>query len=316
MPGTHHRERVELAQLPSGTHVTTDVHVYDGAEDGPTTYVQGAVHGNEVNGPEVLRRLHERIDPDELAGRLIAVPIADPITFDRDAYVAPPSIDRTAPNLSTAWPGDASGSVRERMIARLWEYASEADAILDLHSGNPEMLSLVIFPRDDGPSTDLAEAFGTDVLLASGAASGFDPDAGGIIMGAGRHAGIPSIMPELGTNVTLDEGPIEVGVRGIENVLKHRGQLDGTPTANGDAIRYSKIPAISAVDSGLFVPAPDRSIGDRVSEGEYLGTLHDPGTFESLQTVETNGDGLLYFLRGRARTTADGRLANIVQREE
>jgi predicted deacylase len=82
----HTVERITLARLPSGIEVTTTVHTYAGSDSGPTLYVQAAQHGREINGTEVLRRLHERLDSAALSGTLITIPVADPLTFDRVSY--------------------------------------------------------------------------------------------------------------------------------------------------------------------------------------------------------------------------------------
>ena len=87
--GGHSAERIPLARLLSGVELETTIHTYDGAEDGPTLYVQAAQHGREINGSEVLRRFHEEIETENLAGRIVAVPVADPLTFDRVSYTTP-----------------------------------------------------------------------------------------------------------------------------------------------------------------------------------------------------------------------------------
>ncbi|MFC6725356.1 succinylglutamate desuccinylase/aspartoacylase family protein, partial [Halobium palmae] len=154
----HTAERITLARLPSGVEVETTVHVYEGSREGPTLYVQAAQHGREVNGTEVLRRLHGRIDHDALAGRLVTVPVADPLTFDRVSYTTPEILDSVNSNMNRCWPGDAEGTLHERMAARLWEYAGNADALVDLHTGSPEMLTHTVFLEGDGESAALAHA--------------------------------------------------------------------------------------------------------------------------------------------------------------
>ena len=141
----HTAERTTLARLPSGVRIETTIHRY-GTGDGPTLYVQAAQHGREINGTELLRRLHvgltdpggpqggpspppDQIDADSIDGTLIAVPLADPLTFDRVSYTTPEAIDSANPNMNRCWPGSAEGTVHERMAARLWEVIQDADAI-------------------------------------------------------------------------------------------------------------------------------------------------------------------------------------------
>src|SRR6056297_2396063 len=175
----HSAERVTLARLPSGVEIETTVHTYDGDDDGPTVYVQAAQHGREINGTETLRRVHDRLvgspseeaedessDGLDLAGRVVAVPVADPLTFDRVSYTTPEQLDSVNPNMNRVWPGDADGTLHQRTAARLWEYVTAADAVVDLHTGSPDMLPHVVYRAGDDRSRALAEAFGADLLVA------------------------------------------------------------------------------------------------------------------------------------------------------
>ena len=187
----HDASELVLARLPSGVPIRTTVHVYgegdlvDGPggpaldvpdDGGPVVYAQAAQHGREVNGTAVLRRVHERltdvgaasVDAD-LAGTLVTVPVADPLTFDRVSYTTPEALDSTHSNMNRCWPGDDEGTLHERMAARLWAFASAADAIVDLHTGSPAMLTHTVYMRGDETCRSLAEAFGTDLLLAEAA---------------------------------------------------------------------------------------------------------------------------------------------------
>ncbi|MEF8757920.1 MAG: succinylglutamate desuccinylase/aspartoacylase family protein, partial [Halobacteriales archaeon] len=228
----HSAERLTLARLPSGVRIETTVHTYDGAADGPTVYVQAAQHGQEINGTEVLRRLHGRLDPEALAGRIVAVPVADPLTFDRVSYTTPESLDSVNPNMNRAWPGNAGGTLHERMAATLWEHAENADAVVDLHTASPNSLPHVVFMEGDAESRRLAEAFGTDLLLAEQADDDADEDwharnFEGKFRVAATNAGIPSITPELAHNKQIVEAAVETGVTGLLNVLRELDALDG-----------------------------------------------------------------------------------------
>jgi predicted deacylase len=313
----HTAERVTLARLPSGVEITTTVHTYEGTEDGPTLYVQAAQHGREVNGTETLRRFHDRIDGDALAGRIVAAPIADPLTFDRVSYTTPEQFDSVNPNMNRVWPGDPNGTLHERMAATLWEYASEADAVVDLHTGSPDMLTHVVFMEGDRESQALAEAFGTDLLLGEEAgedadAEWADRDFSGKFRVAASNAGVPSITPELAHNKQIVEDAVETGVTGLWNVCRHLGLLDGPTESNGDPVlARNHLGRVRAADSGLFRADPDREVGERVREGDHLGTLYDPATYEVLQEARVDRDGVLYSLAREATVTAGDSLGNV-----
>ena len=315
-PGSHAARRVPLARLPSGVSIETTVHVYEGADGGPTLYVQAAQHGREVNGVETLRRLHGRLEPERLAGRVVAVPIADPLTFDRVSYTTPERIDSVNANMNRVWPGDRGGTLHERMAARLWEYASDADAVVDLHTGSPEMLSHVVFTEDDGASRDLGEAFGTDLLLGEPAGEDADEewekrDFGGKFRVAAAREGIPSITPELAYNKRIVEAAVETGVAGLMNVLSHLGMYDDRVDNGDPVLARNHLGRVAAADSGLFRANPDRTLGERIEAGTHLGTLYNPTTYDVLQEAAADRDGVLYALTEEATVTAGEALANV-----
>ncbi|MWG34061.1 succinylglutamate desuccinylase/aspartoacylase family protein [Halomarina oriensis] len=317
----HESERVTLARLPSGVRIETTVHSY-GTDDGPTLYVQAAQHGREVNGAEVLRRFHERVDTGALRGRVVAVPVANPLTFDRVSYTTPERLDSVNANMNRVWPGDESGTLHERMAATLWAYASEADAIVDLHTGGPDMLTHVVFKEGDAGARALAEAFGTGLLLGEPAddderTEWSERDFDGKFRVAASEAGIPAITPELAHNKQLVEPAIETGVEGLFDVCRSLGMLDGRPTATDQTLARNHLGSVEAADSGLFRPHPNRAVGQTVEAGDPLGTLYDPANYAVLQEATVGDDGVLYALTREATVTAGQSLGNVaLVREE
>ncbi|PSP77319.1 succinylglutamate desuccinylase [Halobacteriales archaeon QS_1_68_20] len=315
----HTAERVTLARLPSGVEVTTTVHTYDGGR-GPTVYVQAAQHGREINGTEVLRRVHGRLLDADLSGRVVTVPVADPLTFDRVSYTTPEQLDSVNDNMNRVWPGDESGTLHERMAARLWAYVRGADAVVDLHTGSPDMLTHVVFMEGDGDSRRLGEAFGTDLLLSEQAGDDAGAewerrDFGGKLRVAAAREGVPSITPELAHNKQLVEEAVETGVTGLLNVLREEGILAGDPTPNGETVlARNHLGRVTADDSGLFRADPDVSLGDDVTEGTRLGTLYDPTSYEVLQEAVADRNGILYSLRKEATATGGATLARVAER--
>ena len=318
-PGTHDEERVTLATLPSSVPIQTTVHVYEGTKPGPTLYVQAAQHGREINGTETLRRVHERFDLEELSGRLIAVPVANPLTFDRVSYTTPEPLDSVNPNMNRIWPGDRDGSLHERMATRLWEYASEADAIVDLHTGSPSMHPHVVYLAGDGKSRELAEAFGTERLLGELADEEADEEwerrnFAGKLRVAATNEGIPSITPELAHNRVIVEEAVKIGVRGVFDVMRHMEMIPGEPSnEKRPLIGRNHLGRVIARESGFFRADPSRQLGERVSEGTPLGTLYDPASYEVLQEAVADRDGVLYALTHEATVTAGQKLANVAE---
>ncbi|QAU13446.1 succinylglutamate desuccinylase [Halorubrum sp. BOL3-1] len=347
----HTSRDLTLARLPSRVPVRTTVHAYGEGElvdgdggpelnapaDSPVVYAQAAQHGREVNGAAVLRRLHDRLvggsedgrsrggrsgngpTAGDLDGTLVTVPVADPLTFDRVSYTTPESLDSRQPNMNRCWPGDAEGSLHERMAARLWRFAGEADTVVDLHTGSPAMATHTVYMRGDDACRGLAEAFGTDLLLAEAAGDDADTEwdergfAGKLRVAATRE-GIPTVTPELAHSREVVPQAVETGVTGTLGVLRREGLLDGDPEPWDGTVARNHLGRVIADDSGLFVPEPDLAVGDEVGEGDRVGEVFDPTTFETLQVARADRDGIAYSVAREATVTAGATLVGVAER--
>lgn len=339
---THETERIELGRLPSGTSIATTLHRYGDGDTGKTVYVQALQHGREVNGLEVLRRVHDRLLEERVRGQVVAVPVANPLSFDHRRYLAPPRLDALNANMNRLWPGDPDGTLLEGMVARLWSVVREADAVVDLHTGTPAMLSHTRYSPGDPRSRELAAAFGLDVIVADGEDAADDVNSvardperergrdrerereqerkreqegeRGKLREVASRIGIPAITPELAHSRAVVEGSVERGVRGVENVLNEVGVLDGrvpesNPTRAVDRTR------VSARESGMFRPA-NVDVGDRVAAGSAIGEVYDPASYEVLQTVEVDRDGMLLTLKPGLAVIEGESLASTVAVDE
>lgn len=307
-PVTHTTTEHRLSRHPSGAAVDVTVHRYTGGS-GPTVYLQAAQHGIELNGPVALRHLHERLIDATLAGTVVAVPVANPPAFDHRSYLTPAEYDARNPNLNRVWPGDETGSFQERIAARLWELVTDADAVVDLHTGTPDMLAHVRF-TEGSDARELATAFGTEYLLA-------DPGEGttGMLRDAAERAGIPAITAELSNSRTVDRSAVDAGVRGVLNVLRETGVLEEPPTAPSDpTVLRNGLEHTIAEESGLFEPRPTVAVGDRLEAGDPLGAVYAPASFERLETVSVSEAGVVYSL-ARGVVREGERLAAVAARQ-
>lgn len=316
---THSSTRTELTRRPSGNPVATTVHTYTGSESGPTVYIQAAQHGREVNGTELLRRLHDTLVETPLAGEVVAVPVADPLTFDHAAYTTPEALDSVNPNMNRVWPGDRDGSLHERMAATLWDYIGDADAVIDLHTGGRAMATHVVFMEGDDQSRTLATAFGTDLLLSEPAGDDADTewhdrDFGGKLRVAAANADIPSITPELAHNKAIVEDAVDTGVTGVRNVLAELDVVEAPVQSNGAThLARNHLGRVTAADSGLFRPTPGLAVGTTVTEGDALGTLYHPTEYTTLQEATADRDGVLYSLHRGAIVTGGATLGSVAE---
>ena len=348
-PTRHEVTTRQLGRTPA-RDVSVTVHRYCGG-DGPTVYVQAAQHGIELNGPAALRRLHNRLCDAKLAGTVIVVPVMNPLAFDTRSYATPDEYDAQYPNVNRVWPGADDGSFQQRIVAELWPLAAGADAAIDLHTGTPSMLEHVRVVENDKKATALATAFGTNYRLigdgpissesggeaSSNVANGdesFTRDDTARTRQNGEHSGhtqstetfriamtradVPTITVELGDSRTVDHSVAERGAVGICRVLKQRGmltasgvlanQLPEPPTQHQlrDDIPVSVTPA-----SGLFEPAANCTVGSEVTDGETLGVVYDPTTFEEKATIATPKPGVIYSLSHGGTVFAGERVASV-----
>lgn len=301
---SHTVESVPLVRLPSGRTVETLLHRYRGDPSGPTVYLQALQHGGEVNGAAVLRRLHERLRNTTLDGAVLALPVANPFAFDHRVYMSPTRLDAINSNMNRIWPGDPAGTLMERLVDSLWQRAKRADAIVDLHTGGPYMCSHTRFTSGDSRSKELAEAFGVDLLVEDGSPVA-DPANGdqGKLREVAAAAGVPAITPELAHSREIVESAVESGVSGIEDVLRELGVLDGSVPDHEPTVGTDK-QSVFIEESGLF-RSTTVSVGDRLQAGTEIGEVFDPTSYERLQTVRTERDGLLLSLN-RGSTVMEG----------
>jgi predicted deacylase len=308
---SHETTEYPLGRLPSGSAVSVTVHRYSGGS-GPTMYLQAGQHGIELNGPAAMRRLHERLLSAELAGTVVAVPLANRLAFDTRTYMTPAAYDAVNPNLNRVWPGDASGTFQERLVARLWELVTGADAVVDLHTGTADMLEHVRFRENDTQARELAEAFGTEHILADPDDPPTDDAFGGKFRTAAAREGIPALTAELSNSRKVTRSAVETGVEGVVNVLRELGSLPDAPAESPAAtVLNDDVESTRATEPGLFEPEPDVGVGDRLRAGTELGTVYCPSSFEHRETVTVEASGVAYSLTREAVVYAGERLAAV-----
>lgn len=319
-PVDHTAREVTLARLPSGRSITTTVHRYVGAAAGPTVYLQAAQHGIELNGVAVLRRLHQHLLDAAVAGTVVMVPVANPLAFDHRSYMAPADLDIVNPNMNRVWPGSTEGTLQEQMAARLWDHIDGADALVDLHTGMPDMLEHVIYMEGNRTSRELASAFDIDLLIEE--ATDDDTDSEWTerafhskLRNTATRAEIPAIAPELGNSRRVSHDAVQRGIDGVVNVLRFLDVLEGDPRRTGDhTVARNHIGRVPVSSSGLFETEPGVAVGDDVEAGDQLGAIFNPTTFETLEQAQANRDGILYSLRRESTVVAGEAVANVAVR--
>lgn len=269
-PGTRQVVELRLPLLYTHTPVVMSTQVIRGRREGPILFVSAAVHGDEINGVEIIRRLIRAPSLKHLRGTLIAVPVVNVYGFVRQSRYLPDRRD-----LNRSFPGSEKGSLAARLAnAFLEEVVSKADYGIDLHTGavHRENLPQIRSSFDDNGEVErLSMAFGSPVILNAELRDGS-------LRGAAMEMGVPVIIYEGGEALRFDELVIRAGLRGVIGVMRELGML--RPSTRS---RTKQRAAPVVARSSQWVRAPQSGIlraiiplGARVKKNELLGLIADP----------------------------------------
>lgn len=264
-PGTSQRLAWSATQLFEGVPVSTPVLVVNGAVPGPTLCLTAAVHGDELNGIEMVRRVFHDIDPAKLAGALIGVPIVNVQGFRRGSRYLPDRRD-----LNRYFPGNPNGSAGARIAYSLFnDIIVHCDALVDLHTGSFERANLPQLRADlrDPDVVTLTHGFGAMVVLHS------KPTVG-TLRYAATMAGIPTLVVEAGGPSELEPAEVAHGVKGIETLLTTLGMTRRSRLWGDPEPVYYRSTWVRANNGGILLS--DVSLGSTVRKGDLLGSITDP----------------------------------------
>lgn len=268
-PGTRATIDIPLTKLYTHTMLAMPVHVVHGKKPGPRLFVSAAIHGDELNGVEIIRRLLQLRQINRLHGTLFAIPIVNVHGFlDRSRYLP----DRR--DLNRSFPGSEHGSLASR-VARLFmeQIVERCTHGIDLHTGALHRSNLphIRAYLDDAETSRLAEAFGTAVMINSNLRDGS-------LRQAAVEMGVPMLLYEAGEALRFDEISISAGVKGVVNVMR---SLDMLPHVRARKKEKTIRPVVAR--SSSWVRAPESGIlralmplGVRVSKGDVLAIVADP----------------------------------------
>lgn len=270
-----------VADLYTNTQLSMPVHVINGRHAGPTVFITAAVHGDELNGVEIIKRFLRLSALKRLRGCLLAVPVVNVFGFiNRSRYLP----DRR--DLNRAFPGREKGSIAARLAHIVaTELVANSDYGLDLHTGAIERTNL---PQIRGNLSNpevlrLANEFGAPVIIDANLRDGS-------LRQFAAENDVPMLLYESGEALRFDELSIRAGIRGISRVLR---ALDMLPK------RSTKRPPIAPIQAmrTTWVRAPSSGIvrtecrlGQRVTSDQLLATISDPfGELEIDVPASTSG---------------------------
>ena len=264
-PGTAKRLSWSATQLFAGVPVSTPVLVVNGTHPGPTLCLTAAIHGDELNGIEMVQRVLHDIDPQKLSGAIIGVPIVNVQSFRRGSRYLPDRRD-----LNRYFPGNPNGSAAARIAhAFFTDIITHCDALVDLHTGSFERTNLPQIRADlrNPDVVTLTLGFGSMVVL-------HNKPAAGTLRHAATMAGIPTVTVEAGGPSQLELAEVKHVVKGIKILLTTLGMVKKRRLWGDPEPVYYRSSWVRADNGGILLAHV--SLGSTVKKGDLLGTITDP----------------------------------------
>ena len=278
------RRYVDLPLPPLYTHTSVEmpVHVINGRHAGPVMFVTSAIHGDEINGIEIIRRLLATKALSRMSGTLITVPVVNVYGFVSQSRYLPDRRD-----LNRSFPGSERGSMAARLADTLMsEIVEKCTHGIDLHTaaeGRANLPQIRVDLQANPELLELAEAFGPPILVDSSTRDGTLRSAVG---------NLPMLLYEAGEALRFDELAIRAGLKGILRVMRHLNMLPAGKLSE----RKSK-PWLA--NNSVWMRAPQSGIlrsriplGGIVEKGVVLGYISDPFG-EAEQAVISDAAGVL-----------------------
>lgn len=267
--GERKQINIPVAKLYDFTSMTIPVEVIRGKKAGPCMFVSAAIHGDEINGVEILRRFLSRKYLNRIKGTLIVVPIVNVFGFNTKSRYLPDRRD-----LNRSFPGHEKGSLASQLADTFMnEIVSKCTHGIDLHTGaiHRSNLPQIRACLDDPETLEMAKSFNVPVVLHSALRDGS-------LREAVRELNIPVVLFEGGEALRFNERAIKSGLQGIRAVMRNIGMLPksksetpGTP------------PKTFIARSSYWVRSPHSGIlnmkhflGKHVKRGETLGHITNP----------------------------------------
>ncbi len=267
LPGTATRLVWAPGIQIAGLSQPTPVLVVNGVNPGPTLCLTGAIHGDELNGIEIVRRTVYDLDPDELSGRVIGIPIVNLQGFQRGSRYLPDRRD-----LNRHFPGTPTGSLADRIAHSLFtQVIKHCDLLVDIHTGSLRRTNLPQLRADMNiPSVaDLTRGFDRMAVVHSTGAEG-------MLRTAAVAVGITAVTLEAGESLRIQEHQIEAGVHSINSLMEKQGMISRMFVWGDPEPVYYNSYWIRSEHGGILFS--DIELGDRVSQGQILGYVADPIT--------------------------------------
>ena len=267
LPGTATRLAWSPGIQIAGLSQITPVLVVNGVNQGPTLCLTGAVHGDELNGIEIVRRSMYDLNPEKLSGRVIGVPIVNLTGFQQGSRYLPDRRD-----LNRHFPGSPGGTLADRVAHSLFtNVIRHCDMLVDIHTGSLKRTNLPQLRADmnDPAVAEMTRSFDRMAVVHSSGSEG-------MLRTAANQNGITTVTMEAGESHRIQEHQIEAGVNSLTSLMEKQGMISRMFVWGDPEPVYYDSDWIRAPNGGILFS--DVELGDTVNQGEILGYVADPIT--------------------------------------
>ncbi len=276
-PGEKSIVKLNVGRLPSDTRINIMAHIFRAKKPGPTSLILAGVHGDEINGIEIVRRILESRKLRSIKkGTVIVIPLLNIYGFLNYNRYVPDGKD-----VNRSFPGTQIGSLASRIARTLTKYILPlTDYIFDFHTGGDFRYNhpQIRYSRTDSKALALAKVFSPPYIIQSG----MIPKS---LRKVAKDLKIPMIVYEGGESVRLNGMAIDAGYQGMMKCLAHLGHIKETEiySSNVKPLLIRKTTWIRASFSGIFLWT--QSSGTKVYKGEKLGSINDPNGLKSISVT-------------------------------
>ena len=276
-PGEDRHVHIGIARLPTYTSIDLPVRVIRAEKEGPVVLLSGGLHGDEINGIEIVRRLISNNQLNLISVTIIAIQLVNVYGFIQNVRGVPDGKD-----INRSFPGTKNGSLAKLVAYTLVkEIIPKIDFGIDFHTGGASRAN---FPQircvfDNSKNLELANAFKPPVILHSGL---IDKS----FRKAAHRKGKPIIVYETGESMRFDEAGIQTAIEGTYRLLNHYDMREGSPAVNYTPELYKKSSWIRSKVAGIFNPKV--KLGDIVKARQVVGKITDPYGNESFRVINRN----------------------------
>ncbi len=264
-PGTRSRLLWNANQAYAGGEQLSPVIVTHGDRPGPVLCLTAGIHGDELNGVEIVRRISRDVSPERLAGTIVSVPIVNLFGFGRGSRYLPDRRD-----LNRFFPGSRFGSIASRIADSFFENViRRCDALVDFHTGSFERVNLPQVRADlrEPAVLEFTRGFGAVTVLHSEGSKG-------MLRVAAAKAGIPAVTFEVGGPGQLQAEEIGTGIQAILTLIHKLGMVRDAPEWLEPQPFFYESRWVRSDSGGMLIS--DVKLGERVVKGQLLGRVVDP----------------------------------------